>query len=161
MEAVLAKPSQLGKSAPTAPGRIDGVVIGTLAGIDPQGGPIVNYAGAPSPDGLSALSTCPVSDEDIGRRIALSFVEHDPHRPLVLGLVHEADLVNAVSEGVDVEASLDGQRLTLTAEREIVLHCGKSSITLTRAGKIIIRGEYVSSHSSGVNRIKGGSIQLN
>jgi hypothetical protein len=41
------------------------------------------------------------------------------------------------------------------------LRCGKSSITLTRAGKVLIEGEYISSRSSGVNRIKGGSIQLN
>ena len=49
----------------------------------------------------------------------------------------------------------------LTAEREIVLKCGKASITLTRAGKVIIRGAYVLSRSSGVNRIVGGSVQIN
>jgi hypothetical protein len=41
------------------------------------------------------------------------------------------------------------------------LQCGKASITLTRAGKVLINGAYVSSRSSGVNRLKGGSIQLN
>ena len=49
----------------------------------------------------------------------------------------------------------------VVADEEIVLSCGESSITLTRAGKILIRGKYVLSRSSGVNRIKGGSIQLN
>ena len=53
------------------------------------------------------------------------------------------------------------ERLELTAEREIVLRCGKASITLTRAGKVLIRGDYISSRSSGVNKIKGGSVQLN
>ncbi|MEW5071937.1 hypothetical protein AB1P14_09365, partial [Pseudomonas aeruginosa] len=38
---------------------------------------------------------------------------------------------------------------------------GKASITLTRAGKVIIRGAYLSSRSTGVNRIKGGSVQIN
>jgi hypothetical protein len=42
-----------------------------------------------------------------------------------------------------------------------VLRCGKASITLTSAGKVLIRGTYVLSRSSGVNKIKGGSIQLN
>ena len=51
--------------------------------------------------------------------------------------------------------------LTFTANKQIVLKCGKASITLTRAGKVLIRGAYLSSRSSGVNRIKGGSIQLN
>lgn len=42
-----------------------------------------------------------------------------------------------------------------------MLRCGKASITLTRSGKIILRGTYISSRSSGVIRIKGGSVQIN
>jgi hypothetical protein len=55
----------------------------------------------------------------------------------------------------------DGERLVFSAEKEIVLRCGESSITLTRAGKILIRGAYVLTRSSGVNRIQGGSVQIN
>ena len=60
-----------------------------------------------------------------------------------------------------VAVERDGERLTLTADREIVLRCGKASLTLTRAGKVLIRGAYLLSRSSGVNRIKGGSVQIN
>ena len=60
-----------------------------------------------------------------------------------------------------VEADSDGQRLIVTAKEEIVLRCGQASITLTKAGKVLIRGTYVSSRSSGVNRLKGGSVQIN
>ena len=60
-----------------------------------------------------------------------------------------------------MDVSLDGERLTLTADKEIVLRCGKASVTLTRAGKIIIRGAYLSNRSSGVNKIKGASVQIN
>ena len=42
-----------------------------------------------------------------------------------------------------------------------MLRCGKASITLTREGKVLIKGAYLSSRSSGVNRIKGGSVQIN
>ncbi len=56
---------------------------------------------------------------------------------------------------------LDGERLVLCAERELVLACGKATITLTRAGKVILAGTYLVSRSSGVNRIKGGSVQIN
>ncbi len=59
------------------------------------------------------------------------------------------------------EAHLDGERVVLTADKEIVLKCGKASITLTRAGKVIIRGEYVLSRSAGVNQMKGGAVKLN
>ena len=43
----------------------------------------------------------------------------------------------------------------------MVLRCGKASITLTQAGKILLDGTYVVSRSSGANRIKGASVQLN
>ena len=60
-----------------------------------------------------------------------------------------------------VEASLGGERLEFTAGREIVFRCGDASITLTKAGKVLIQGAYLLSRSSGVNRIKGGSVQIN
>jgi hypothetical protein len=55
----------------------------------------------------------------------------------------------------------DGERLLLSARNQLVLKCGKASITLTREGKVLIQGSYVSSRSTGVIRIKGGSVQLN
>lgn len=51
--------------------------------------------------------------------------------------------------------------LVLTAAKQLTIRCGESSITLTAAGKIIIRGKYIVSRSSGVQRIKGGSVQIN
>ncbi len=43
----------------------------------------------------------------------------------------------------------------------VVIKCGRASITLTAAGEVLIRGAYVSSRSSGVNRLKGGSVHIN
>lgn len=51
--------------------------------------------------------------------------------------------------------------MIVSAKEQLVLRCGKASITLTKAGKVLIKGSYVLSRSSGVNRIKGGSVQLN
>ena len=56
---------------------------------------------------------------------------------------------------------VDGKRVVIEGQEEIVLTCGESSITLTKAGKILIRGKYLVSRSSGVNRILGGSVQVN
>jgi hypothetical protein len=42
-----------------------------------------------------------------------------------------------------------------------VLRCGEGSITLTRDGKIVLRGKHIVTHASGVNRIRGGSVELN
>jgi hypothetical protein len=60
-----------------------------------------------------------------------------------------------------VEVDADGERMIVAAREQLVLRCGKASITLTKAGKVLIQGDYVLSRSSGVNRIKGGSVQLN
>jgi len=60
-----------------------------------------------------------------------------------------------------VEMDVDGERLVVTAQEQLVLRCGQASITLTKEGKVLIQGTYVSNRSSGVMRIKGGSVQLN
>jgi uncharacterized protein (DUF2345 family) len=73
------------------------------------------------------------------------------------GTRHRADAATGAESGV---ASAD-EHLVITASKQITLECGESSITLTAAGKIIIRGKYIVSRSSGVQRIKGGSVQIN
>jgi len=56
---------------------------------------------------------------------------------------------------------LDGKRVVFEGKEEIVLKCGDASITLTKAGKILIRGKFISNRSSGVNRLLGAAIQIN
>jgi uncharacterized protein (DUF2345 family) len=55
----------------------------------------------------------------------------------------------------------DDERVTIEAGREIVLRCGDAAITLTRAGKVIIKGSYVVSRSTGYNKIKGAAVDIN
>jgi hypothetical protein len=51
--------------------------------------------------------------------------------------------------------------MVVSAKHELVLRCGRASITLDSDGKVTIRGTQVVSHASGVNLIRGGSVQLN
>jgi hypothetical protein len=60
-----------------------------------------------------------------------------------------------------IEADVDGKRVRLTAQDEIVLQCGSASVTLRRNGRVVIRGTYVETHSEGTNRIKGGQVRIN
>ncbi len=60
-----------------------------------------------------------------------------------------------------IETDVDGNRVRLVAKDEIVLECGKASITLRRNGRIIVRGTHVETNSEGTNRIKGGHVQIN
>jgi hypothetical protein len=109
-----------------------------------------------------------LSAKHIGREVALMFEGGDPQKPIVMGLIQHPEesqpgfprrMSNDPQNPLEVQ--IDGERLVLTAKHEIVLCCGKASITLTQAGKVLIHGEYLLSRSSGVNRIKGGSVQIN
>lgn len=151
------KQSQLipNQSAP----RLDGVVIGVLMGLNEQRQPLVAFPGNPRSDGAIAKSTIQFSTQDVGFEVALLFENGDPLLPMVIGRIQNPE--HKAKESPRVTADVDGERLILKADREIVLKCGKASITLTRSGKIILRGNYLLSRSSGVNRIKGGSVQIN
>jgi len=88
----------------------------------------------------------------------LMFEGGDPSRPIVMGRMAMPD---AQEKPPRIEAEVDNRRVEIEAQEQLVLRCGESSITLTRAGKIIIRGKYVLSQSAGVNRIQGGSVEIN
>jgi hypothetical protein len=60
-----------------------------------------------------------------------------------------------------IEADIDGRRVRIVAQDEIVLECGNASITLRRNGRIVIKGTYVETCSEGTNRIKGGQVRIN
>lgn len=142
------------------------VVIGRVTGFGPDGRPLVDYPGCVHQDGVAALNAAAVAAEAVGREVALLFADGDPARPFIVGLLHAPDgaaevIAEARVEAPEAAIEIDGERLVFTAEREIVLKCGKASLTLTRAGKVLLRGAYVMSRSSGVNRIKGGSVQIN
>lgn len=140
--------------------RLDGVVIGVLLSITDAGKPLVVFPGNQNQTGIEANSTTPLKDSDIGRDVALLFEGGNPERPLVIGRIQHPEEMLAVNKQ-EVTVEKDGERLQLHAKEEIELKCGKASITLTKAGKVIIRGKYVLSRSSGANRIKGGSVQIN
>jgi hypothetical protein len=141
-------------------------MIGTLAGFDESGAPLVTVPSLGSERLLKSKSIAVLDRTAVGRAVAIQFETSDPERPVILGVIQgplptteSETATNSIQKCVNVD--MDGERLTLTADKEIVLSCGKSSITLTRAGKVLIRGAYLLSRSSGVNRIKGGSVQIN
>lgn len=120
------------------------VVIPTVFGMEP----------------VTARSVVPLSKERIGGEVVIAFEAGDPQSPYIIGALWNPDLPPVVTQP-SVEAKVDGEQVVIEGKREIVLKCGEASITLTRAGKILLRGKYLMSRSSGVNRIKGGSVQIN
>ena len=143
------------------PGWTDGVVVGRLVGFADSGTTPLVRCGQSNEPARPARTIVDLHASHLGRDVVLAFERGDRRRPIVVGCVRgpaDSDLPT-IPEQVTVEA--DGQRLVVSARDQIVLRCGKASLTLSADGKIVARGTHLVSHSSGVNRIRGGSVQLN
>lgn len=137
--------------------------VALLHGFDLRDQPLLSgLAGLPG-ELVRARSTVPLTQAMVGADVLVLFKDGNPGSPIVVGVLQEGDVTREETTlsaaAFDVRA--DGERLTLSAEREIVLRCGAASITLTRAGKVVIQGSYVLSRSSGYNKIKGAAIDIN
>lgn len=149
-------------SIPGSPTRIHVARIGRLVGLTNDGEvPLVTYPDQPVSTALPARAMLDLHGTHIGRDCVLLFEDGDPGRPIIVGCLQTPRMQSLPDVPGHVEIDRDGQRLLLSAREQIVLKCGKASITLTRAGKIILAGTYVSNRSSGVLRLKGGSVQIN
>lgn len=140
------------------------VVVGILIGLqeqDQERTPIVVYPGQSQEAGIAARSTVELGRRHIGREVLLTFEAGNPRSPIVIGCMQRSTDRARTKPDVNAEIEIDGERVLVAARETLVLRCGAASITLTRAGKILISGNYVSHRSTGVVRIKGGAIQLN
>jgi len=137
------------------------VRIGVLLGFLEPCTPLVTYAGQRGSAAVPAVLATDLDARHIGDEVVLEFEDGDIGRPIVLARIRapKARQPGDMPDALRVEA--DGQRLSLDAKEQITLRCGDASITLTRHGKVLIKGTYVVSDSSGVNRIKGGTVQVN
>jgi hypothetical protein len=152
--------------------RIEGVRVGRIANIDEEGRVSVDYAGNSfGPIGarftssvkLQALRRAALSNQDV----LLVFEFNDPLRPIIIDTI--SSILDEIAKPEDIDLKVDkpkdvtinGEKITFDAKEKVVIKCGKGSITLTRAGKVLIRGAYLLNRSSGVNRIRGGSVQIN
>ncbi|MFQ5652292.1 MAG: DUF6484 domain-containing protein [bacterium] len=140
-------------------------IVGKLRALTSSGEPLVQVVKNDTVLTLRARSTIKLSQAEVGKEVVLLAESGDINKLIVVGVIQHPGALASENGNLPAEAplsaELDGERVVLSAKREIVLRCGKASITLTRAGKILIRGAYLLSRSSGVNRIKGGSVQIN
>lgn len=170
--------AELKQNSAIVPGEI---VLGTVIEINTSGQAVVNFPGNTGMADIPALSTIPVSQKLCGKQVALLFNEGKMSQPVIMGIIHnplteilENFELSAADSGHDStteseqqkiissnKLSIDGKRIVLEGTEEIMLKCGDASITLTKSGKIMIRGKYLLNRSTGVNRILGGSVQVN
>jgi hypothetical protein len=153
---LLTKPSARSGDTIGAPG----VVIGQLVALtDASCTPLVTYPMAGRDATARARTVVDLHSRHVGQPVVLAFDE--TNAPIVLGVLLGTDEGPLETSPGHVEVDADGRRMVVSAQEQLVLRCGTASITLTSAGKVLIHGTYVLSRSSGTNRIKGGSIQLN
>jgi hypothetical protein len=139
-----------------------GVVTGELVALATDGRtPLVTFPGQPTASAAAARSVVDLHGAHVGSAVVLLFDGGDPSKPIVMGVLRSDNGWPLSDRPGQVDVTPDGERLVVTAKEQLVLRCGKASITLTSDGKVMIDGAYVCSRSSGVNRIKGGSVQLN
>jgi len=121
---------------------------------------------------LAARTTVALEGEALARAarerasVLLLFENDDPGLPIVVGLIRsETPLLDAALEPmparVPTEARLDGRRVVLEGHDEIELRCGRAVILLRRGGEVVIRGVSLKTEASGINRIRGGKVQIN
>jgi len=152
----------LGSTRGSSASATAGIVVGCLVGIRDEGRtPLVVFPGKAGTAAVPARSTVDVQPGQVGRRVVLILEQGDVTRPIIFGVLRGEEGASQLAESRHVSVDADGERLVVNARHQIVFQCGKASITLTAAGKVLIQGTYVLSRSSGVNRIRGGSVQVN
>ena len=159
--------------APSSRARAAGAaaVLGRIIAVEAGGAVSVQVPGAS--EARAARLAAPLTRDELlaaleaGGSAVLVFENGDPALPIIVGLVQAVGRPEGVT-GNDhpqvprvLEADVDGKRVRITAQDEIVLECGSASITLRRNGRVVVRGTYIESYSDGTNRIKGGQVRIN
>jgi hypothetical protein len=161
LELLVETEQQQSHQAATQPKTMNGVYRGMLSEIDPASGLIrIVIPSLFGMEPVSARSIVPLSKKQLGEEVLVAFEAGNLRLPYIIGSFWVPEQSPEAPQ-LPIEAKVDGEQVVIEGKKEIVLKCGKASITLTRAGKVLIRGAYVLSRSSGVNRIKGGSVQVN
>ncbi|RKG86092.1 DUF6484 domain-containing protein [Corallococcus terminator] len=173
----MSAPSDKKSPAPTMepPTPILGSRGGHLSGLDASGAVLVDFPGntaGPVRARLAVAVEAQALQVAVTRqqKVVLLFENGDPALPFIMGLIQEPSstpLLDALLEGPAepsralTEAHVDGKRVVIEGQDEIVLKCGEASITLRRNGKVIVKGTYLESRATGTHRIKGGSVEIN
>lgn len=141
-----------------------GATLGWIVRVDDEG---IWVDTEDNPSGpLLSLCVVPSSRADLDaaiadRREAVLLFVVATGQPVLLGLRQPLPALEAELPTEGLAAVVDGKRVHLEGQDEVVLRCGKASITMRRNGRIVIRGVQVESRATGRNRIKGGAVLIN
>lgn len=166
-------PSPRGGRAPAAlagPARVAGAAVGRVVAFE---GGVVRVQLAAGQEPVAARVLTSLDDRTLGAaareraEAVLMFEEGDPRRPVLLGLLRSATplvdalLAGPLPAGEPAVARVDGRRVVVEGKEEVVLQCGKASLTLRRDGKVVLRGVNLVTQADQVHKIRGGKVQIN
>jgi hypothetical protein len=142
--------------------------VGKIVDVTIEGRVVVDYEGNKlGPLEARCLAGTFSADPVLQPMVVLIFEHGDPSLPIIIGVLLDKafesnQLIELTSRRTKPrDIVLDGERLLLKGEKEIVLRCGDGSITLKADGKIILKGKELVSRASKTNRIKGSSVNIN
>jgi hypothetical protein len=152
--------------------QIDGARVGKIVKIDENGQVFVDFLdntqGPVAARFTNSLKSQIVNQTFLkDQEVLLIFENNDAELPIIIdtlnSIVDEQSQFTTTSldAGKPEYVMVDDKRIQIEGQDEVVLRCGKATITLRRNGRVIIRGTYVESRSKGTNRIKGGSVLIN
>lgn len=141
--------------------------VGRMIGLTVDRRPLVDFSGnvqGAVEARLGAFANLPEEWGEDGLPVVLMFENGDLGLPIIVGFVQDRfpkplRETPVVPSPWFVEA--DGKTVVLEAQNQIVLRCGRSSVTLRKDGRLVMQGTDVVSRASNRNRIKGGSVAIN
>jgi hypothetical protein len=136
-------------------------VTARLYGFDADDSPLVTQLSFCPGELVRARTTVRLTSQQTGSEVLVVLANGDVRLPIIVGVLQREVTGADAPASKPMDIQIDDDRYVIAAEREIVLRCGASSITLTRAGKVIIKGNYIVSRSTGYNRIKGAAVDIN
>jgi len=117
-------------------------------------------------DAVLARTLVTISENEardvIGSAVLLAFEDSDPNRPIIIGLIRDRLISGAHhTNSPSREVLVNGKRVVVHADQELLLRCGESSLSLDKSGRIVLRGVNVVSRAAQTNKVKGASVHIN
>ena len=149
---------------------VSGVCVGRIARYEPSRPVMVAFEGGGP---IEARVVAGLNREELacaaesGREVLIVFEKGDIDRPIIVALMEqEAESPPGIELpkkqiGPPKQAVVDGETVRIEARKQIVLECGKGSITIRKDGKILVKGTKLVSRASETNKIKGASVNIN
>ncbi len=146
-------------------------VVGRIVRITGDGRLYVDYPG----NTMGVLESrsvveVPARSDDIDTTdipVLLVFENGNPNLPIIAGIMQMPQTQSGIVKQIAFprkkpkDILLDGKKVIFEAMEEIELRCGKSSVILTKEGKIVVKGTEIISRAAKSNKIKGATVKIN